>query len=114
MARIKAIKKWNQEHREEVLKNAYMELGDTYLLDIKNPFELPYVKNDVPSEIVKLCLSEDYLHFTTKYLLDLQLFPYQLSILRTLWTHRLPILLASRGGAKTMMLGVYVMKIQVL
>ena len=66
MAQTKVIQKWNEEHREEVLRNAYMELGDTYSLDIKNPFELYYEKEKVSDEIVNLCMSEDYLHFITK------------------------------------------------
>ncbi len=47
--------------------------------------------------------------FTLKHIFNVELLPYQHVILNELWHRKYPMLIASRGGAKTFMLGVYIM-----
>ena len=101
------IQSWSAQHQEEFLKNAYLEIGDTYLIDTEKSNNFFASRESVPEDIVKLCLDPNYLHFPTNHILGMNLFPYQMSILQTLWTKRLPMILAARGGSKTTMLGVY-------
>jgi hypothetical protein len=100
-------KNWTKEHIQEYLNNAYLEIGDTYNLEIENPIDLSVGKDLVPEQLVRIFKDIDYLPFTVKTLLNMNLFPYQMSILNTLWTKRLPMILATRGGSKTTMLGCY-------
>lgn len=98
---------WSNEHIQEYLNNAYLEIGDTFDLEINNPIKSDLSKESIPEELVKIFKNIDYLPFTVKTLLNMNLFPYQMSILNTLWTKRLPMVLATRGGSKTTMLGCY-------
>jgi hypothetical protein len=102
------ISLWSEEHRSEFLKNAYLEIGDTYLIDTDNAKAHLPAKETIAEDIIRLCMNEKYLQFPTKHILNMDLFPYQMSILETLWTKRLPMILAARGGSKTTMLAVYI------
>ena len=98
---------WSNDHIQEYLNNAYLEIGDTFDLDVVSPIKTELPKESIPEELVKVFKNIDYLPFTVKTLLNMNLFPYQMSILNTLWTKRLPMILATRGGSKTTMLGCY-------
>ena len=98
---------WNEEHIKEYLNYAYLEIGDTFNIPTKNPFSLEGKSENVAEDLVKVFKNTDYLPFTVKTLLNMNLFPYQMSILDTLWNKRLPMILATRGGSKTTMLGCY-------
>jgi len=100
-------KNWSEDRIKEYLDFAYLEVGDPSLLQTSNPFDLTVKKDDIAEELVKIFKNIDYLPFTVKTLLNMNLFPYQMSILHTLWTKRLPMILATRGGSKTTMLGCY-------
>ena len=81
-------------------------------LDIKIPNEVYNPLTDGPAqdpidEIVGLMMNTDYLHFATKFILNKELLPYQLVILDTLWRKKLPILISSRGSAKSFLLAIY-------
>lgn len=57
--------------------------------------------------IVSKMMDIDYIGWTAKTVLNLELFPLQIEILRTLWDHAFPMLVASRGGSKSFTLAVY-------
>ena len=65
---------WSQEHKEDYLSNAYLEMGDTYNLDIKNPINLNTKHKDIPESLVNLCMDENYLHFPTEHILNMNIF----------------------------------------
>lgn len=98
---------WSLDRQKEYLDNMYLELGDTYGLQLDNPLLSKEFDGDIAKALVGLSLNKDYLGFFAKAFLNTDLFPYQLSILQTLSSKRLPILIASRGGAKTTMLALY-------
>ena len=49
----------------------------------------------------------DYFPVYTKEILGIEMFPMQSVILKTLWNHRFPIFVATRGGTKTFLLALY-------
>jgi len=57
--------------------------------------------------IVSKMLDLDLIGWTAKVVLNLDLFPIQIAILQTMWTHPFPMLVASRGGSKSFILAVY-------
>jgi hypothetical protein len=97
----------SRTQQEEILKYSYLELGPTYKLATKSPFASSFDKEDVPQELVRIMSDPRYVGFTCKHLLNFNCFPYQLTTLYTLWTRVLIIFLASRGGSKTTLLGMY-------
>ena len=98
---------WSKDHIDEYLNNAYLEIGDTFDVKTTPVFPESLSKNEIPEALVSVFKNLDYLPFTVKTLLNMNLFPYQMAILKTLWEKRLPMLLATRGGSKTTMLGCY-------
>lgn len=108
---VDSFHKMSVEHRKELLENAYLEMGDTFNIRYPDqslfPYAYRYENEAIAKELISLFINPDYLHFTTKHLLNIRLFPYQLSVLRILWTKRLPMLVASRGAAKTTLIGIY-------
>ena len=84
---------WNEEHIKEYLNYAYLEIGDTFNIDIKNPFKLEGKSENIAEDLVRVFKNTDYLPFTVKTLMNMNLFPYQMSILDTLWNKRLPMIL---------------------
>ena len=98
---------WTDDHIQDFLENSYLEIGDTYNLEVPKLFPLDIPKDGIAEVLVSIFKDINYLPFTVKTLLNMNLFPYQMAILHTLWTKRLPMMLATRGGSKTTMLGCY-------
>jgi hypothetical protein len=57
--------------------------------------------------MVEFMSNYEYLHFAAKHILGIELLPFQLVILDTLWRKRLPMLIGSRGMGKSFILAVY-------
>lgn len=85
----------------------------------ENDLRSPLIHHDILSEIsshnvkdplvflLKLMADPTNFCFTCKHILNVELLPYQLITLRKLWTHAFPMLVFTRGGAKTFILAVY-------
>lgn len=58
-------------------------------------------------QFINIVSDEAYLGLAAKLFLNVDLFPFQLTILRTLWTKRLPLFVACRGGGKSWLLAVF-------
>lgn len=104
------IKDFNTpEEFNEFLSNAYLELGDVRSLQILNPLTGSewYDSNNIPETITEFCRDPNYLHFVAKHILNVELLPYQCVILQILWNKTLPLVVASRGAAKSFILSVY-------
>jgi hypothetical protein len=75
---------------------------------IDNPLLDSYGMNDDPyEEIIEYLIDPNYLHFAARVILNVELPPYQLVALDMLWNKMAPMLIASRGGAKSFILGIY-------
>ena len=92
----------------ERLKEAYLGIivnHDT----IANPLvDIPFVAQDNFNEyLVYLMSRPEYFYFIMKVLFGMKSFPLQCLILKELYDHRFPILLGSRGLAKTTAIAIY-------
>jgi len=99
----------NKENFEEFADNLELGLGD--IRELKIPQTITSgdwcVPERVPELLVQLCRDPNYIHFVCKYILNIDLLPFQLAVLQTLWTKSLPIFIGSRGCSKSFMLAVY-------
>lgn len=92
---------------------------DNDWLDIKVPDDelfnpMDYVFSDPdPNEILKklyiVMSMPEYFRFVTKYILNVDLLPFQLVIIKELWDKKFPMLIACRGASKSFCLSVYAM-----
>ena len=68
----------------------------------------PHLKEkDELTEFYKLCNEFYSPEFGIKYLLQVDLFPFQMAIIRAILGHKFPMILLTRGGGKTFLLAVY-------
>lgn len=75
-----------------------------------NPFEGLGSGDDLPHvALLDLMRKPENFGFTAKYLFGKQLAPFQMAILREMWSRPFPMLLASRGASKSWLLAVYAM-----
>jgi hypothetical protein len=95
---------------DEYTNNAWMEIGDVRSLDLTNQMMAPDWDDEksIPELIVKTCRNAQYLHFVCKYVLNVDILPFQGVILDMLWNKPLPMLIASRGASKTFCISLYV------
>ena len=110
------LRQKQNEQLEEYLEYAWLNIGDVTKIPIINPLGTKDWED--PSQVVELivqtCMEPQYLHFFVKYILNIDLLPYQSVLLQMLWHKPLPILLGSRGAAKSFMLAVYIITRAVL
>jgi hypothetical protein len=102
----KAIKSTVDIYEDDDLE--WLELGDIPEF-IPNPLEY-HIGEEQPDpyeEMIGIFTNADYLHFVAKHVLNITLPPYQCVILDVLWRKRMPMLIATRGGAKSTLLGIY-------
>ena len=69
--------------------------------------DLRTIDTSVDEYIVSNMMNTDYIGWTVKVLLGIQLYPFQMMILQTLWKTTFPMLIACRGGSKSWTLAVY-------
>lgn len=62
---------------------------------------------DPAQELVWVMKNPDYLHFACRHLLNIEMLPFQLVVLETLWKYRMPMLIGTRGLSKSFILAVY-------
>ena len=88
---------------------AYLNLNSDDVKGLKNPFkELPQKARD-NLHLYTLSLMKDpkYFYWTAKTLLNIELLPEQVVVLRELWSKAFPMYIASRGFGKSFLLAVY-------
>lgn len=96
---------------EKSLEYAWMGLNlNDPSLYIHNPLTKDIRKDENPiTEIFRYMRDPRYFFFTVKTLFGMELFPFQLVMLRELWIRAFPMVLAARGGSKSQMLALYIM-----
>ena len=82
---------------DHVPEKVYNPLLDSYDRYLEDPFY------DTAMHLVNV----KYLHYAIRHILHLEPLPFQLVILDTLWTHSMPLFIASRGASKTFCLAIY-------
>jgi hypothetical protein len=96
-----------------------LEYGiDTSWLDVGpedelfNPMDFVFKDTDSESRIERLCYlmsQPEYFYFTCKYVLNVELLPFQMVMLQELWNKKYPMIIASRGASKSFTMAVYCM-----
>jgi len=73
-----------------------------------HPFQdIVHDKRKADEFVIRAILDPEYIGWTVKSILNVSLFPMQLAILKTLWDHSFPMLIASRGSGKSFILAIY-------
>lgn len=88
----------------------WMECGDVTQLNFENKLTLrewedPDNHLDL---LVEMCRDTNYLHFIAKYILNIDLLPFQTAELQILFQKQFPMLIGSRGAAKSFIFAVYI------
>jgi hypothetical protein len=101
--------KLNDPKVREAVENEWLGLGDTSLLAVDNPLlNRPQWAVEQPHlYLLDLLRRPEFFGATCRLLLNKTLHPFQLAVLRELWVRPFPMLLATRGGSKSFILGVY-------
>ena len=84
---------------------------DTSDLDIANPL-LNRTEKDIRRpdlHLLRLMRDPKYLGYAANILLNIELLPIQVAVLRELWTRPFPMFVASRGFGKSWLMSVYAM-----
>lgn len=99
-----------QSTLEEYLEHAWLEIGDVAQLDIENRMIDPIWDDasKIPELIIETCRNPEYFQFFLKYVLNVDIFPYQGAILQTLWNKPLIQMIATRGGSKSFCIALYI------
>lgn len=94
------------EHSKDL---AYLNLDWDLVRKLMQTNEHPLKKRTFRPDIdlLKIVRDPNNFHFTCKHILNKDILPYQNVVLRELWRRPFPLLLGSRGAAKTFMLAVY-------
>lgn len=100
----------------DIANDAWLDLGDTSLLDVKNPMaDLgEFWLDNIDLLIYKIMRDPQYLWFTCKYLFNVELHPMQVVVIQEIWRHPFPMLIGSRGFSKSFLMALYAMIIAVL
>ena len=87
---------------QERLNYAYLEIGDVTKMKIVNKLLDPKFEDSDKfiEHLIQFMRNPKNFWFTCKYLLNIDLLPYQLTILQKMWVKPFPMLIASRGAAK--------------
>lgn len=91
--------------------DAWLNLGDTSKLKLNNPLSgrsYDDIENPGRHEL-RLMRNPNYLSFSSKYLCNIDLLPMQACIMKQLWTHSFPMLIATRGFSKSFLTALYAM-----
>ena len=98
------------ENIEQILQESYLGLGDTRGLKVENSLTTgrdEWAVNNPVLELTRHLRNPDNFSWTCKHLLNIDLLPFQVVILKELWTKTFPMLVATRGGGKTWILSLY-------
>ena len=96
---------------KEVLQRLNEAWLKTYCTDEPsyNPLDILRTEDNIEFEkkLVWLLTQPDYFAFLVKYIFNIELLPFQIVILTELWKRKFPMLIATRGGGKSFLLGLY-------
>ena len=93
----------------EDAEHAWLGINDSDLSDIRRPLShlSDKDKNNLHLHILRILRNPEYFQWTVKKLLNVELLPEQVVILRELWNRAFPMYIASRGFGKSFLLAVY-------
>jgi hypothetical protein len=102
---------YTPEHVEELVENEWLGLGDTYGLQVDNPWDAR-TPEDIESPhlfILGLMRQPEYFGFTCQHLFNKTIHPQQQVVLMELWKRTYPMLIGNRGFGKSFLIALYLM-----
>ncbi len=104
----KTLSKYSPEEKERQIDLEFFDLVGKELKFV-NLFDMASRErpDDFAFTVLRLMSMPEFFYFTAKYLYGIDLFPYQCLILRELWYRPFPMLIGSRGMAKSFLLGIH-------
>ena len=78
--------------------------------DLFNPMDFVFKDSDQQAIIERLCYvmsQPEYFYFTCKYVLNVEILPFQAVMLKELWDKKYPMIIASRGASKSFTMAIY-------
>ena len=94
---------------EKTLQDAWLGI-DVDHKDLFNPMDFVFAQGDkdkLLERIAWLMMRPEYFSFVCKYVLNIELSPFQSLILHEMWNRKFPMLVGSRGMGKSFILSVY-------
>lgn len=79
--------------------------------EVFNPLDYVFRDNNLEEAQRRLCvlmMNPDYFSFVCKFILNVELLPFQAVILKEFWTKKFPMLIGSRGLSKSYTIAIYV------
>ena len=107
---LKGYQTLNPNQIEQILQESYLGLGDTSQISLDNSLTSDrdeWAINNPVLELTRHMRNPDNFSWTCKHLLNIDLLPFQVVILKELWTKTFPMLVATRGGGKSWILALY-------
>lgn len=111
------VDEFNEEFEEEekaldireIIENAWLGLDNLKSLNLTSPLiDIPEdFKSNPTLHYLDFFRNPAYFEATCFHFLNVHLPQYQAVILETIWTHTYPMLISTRGGAKSFILAVY-------
>jgi len=83
---------------DKELYNIFMDAGRSIIFD-----------NNPMLDLLDVMRRPENFYFTCKWLLNIHLMPFQVTMLQELWHRKFPMMIATRGGGKTWILSLYAM-----
>jgi hypothetical protein len=77
---------------------------------IYNPLDYVFQSQDtdvVMKRLLCVMSNPDYFRFATRFILNIDILPFQMVILKELWNKKYPMIIASRGASKSWTMSVY-------
>ena len=100
----------NPDNIDDYYNYAWLGLGDVREISTQN--KLLSAEWDDPTKlpelIVQTARDPEYLHFFIKYVLNIDIQPFQTAIMHILWNRAFPMFIASRGASKSFTIAMYV------
>ena len=93
--------------KDEDLSNSLLGYEHIKCSGCASKFNRELVYDNSIVDILDFMSHPSNFQYTCKWLFGVNLLPFQLLILQALWTHKFPMFLASRGGSKSFILGIY-------
>lgn len=105
----------SDKHLKQFINEYWMNIGDTSKIKTSNIFFSNKLFEENPTlGLIDIIRRPENFGFTCQLLFGIRLLPFQAIILKNVWTHSFPMLVASRGASKTYLLAIYSLLIALL
>lgn len=102
----------NQEIKKIQLEQSWLKLSDQDILDIPVS-ALESNLDDLAKEphifLLRLMKNPENIYLTCKHIFNIEMLPIHISVLQSIWSHKYPMIIATRGFGKSFYMALYAM-----